>query len=345
VRRRGRFGALFVVAALTAAPVILLGVAEAHPLAPSLLRLSLADDGRVDVHWRTPTVRPIGGELIPRLPRHCRPTSEVRTKTTADRAAFEERWSVDCGARGVRGSEVVVDGLSRASTNVVIEVVAADGATARGLLHGGSDGFIVPESQGMAAAAFDFFRLGVEHLLSGPDHVLFVMGLLLLLRGRRRLISAITAFTVGHSLSLALAALGVLSLPSAPIEVAIAASLVVLALDIVRSSRGLSPGPMARWPWVVCALFGLLHGLGFAGALSLTGLAEQAIPLSLLSFNVGIEVGQLLIVFSALGLWWLASRRWRRLSRLASTIPAYVIGSLAAFWVLERTLMGLGLLE
>lgn len=326
--------------------LVLLGAAgvDGHPLAPSLLRLRVQAEGPVEVSWRTPTVRPIGGELIPRLPAHCLAGSEVTSRLSADRAAMEQRWTVDCGERGIRGSEVGVDGLSTASTNVVVEVVGADGATARGLLHRGEDRFIIPESQGLLAAAVDFLQLGVEHLLSGPDHILFVLGLLLLIRGRGSLVRAITAFTLGHSLSLALAALGLVRVPSAPVEVAIAASLVILALDIVRRARDLPDGPMARWPAVVCAAFGLVHGLGFAGALSLTGLAQSAIPLSLLSFNVGIEVGQLMIVFGALGLWALSTRLVDRLRRVPATIPAYVIGSLAAFWVLERSLGGLGVL-
>lgn len=322
-------------------------IVSAHPLAPSLLRLDVTNDGSIEVLWRTPTVRPIGAELMPRLPLRCRPLTEPRSTLSSDRRAVELRWRVDCGREGMVGAAVSVGGLSTTSTNVVVEVNRDDGTSARGLLHRGRDIFVVPLSQGSGAIFVDYLRLGVEHLLSGPDHVLFVMGLLLLIRSGGRLVQAITSFTVGHSVSLALAALGVVRIPQGPVEVAIALSLIVLALDIVRAHKELSPGPMMRWPWAVCAVFGLIHGLGFAGALTHTGLPEHAIPLSLFAFNVGVELGQLLIVAFGL-LCWRILQRWHfmsdpRLDRFQQ-VPAYVIGSLAAFWVISRTLGGLGLL-
>lgn len=333
------------VAAVVAGLLTLGAAAWAHPLAPSSLRLRVGDEGEVvEAFWRTPTVRPVGGELTPRLPSTCRPIEATRRSMTADRAAFETRWVVDCGPDGLVGRALTIDGLSTASTSVVVEVTFADGAVARGLLHRGDDRFVIPAAQGRAAVVGDYLRLGVEHLLSGADHILFVVGLLLLLRRRRSLIQAITAFTLGHSVSLALAALGVVRVPQAPVEVAIAVTLVVLALDVWRSDRGLRPGPVARWPWAVCAGFGLLHGLGFAGALAHTGLPEQAIPLSLFSFNVGIELGQLTLVVVAEGLWLGAKRLVRGQATALRWVPAYGIGSLAAYWVLSRSLTALGLI-
>lgn len=336
-------------AVLALVGVVALGasVASAHPLAPSLLRLDVNDDGSIEILWRTPASRPIGAELTPQLPTRCRPLTEPRVALSSDGRAVEQRWRAECGDVGIVGAAVSVGGLFTTSTNVVVEVNRNDGTSARGLLHRGHDVFVVPRVQGSGAIFVDYLRLGVEHLLSGPDHVLFVLGLLLLIRSGRRLVQAITSFTVGHSVSLALAALDVVRLPQDPIEVAIALSLIVLALDIVRAHKELSPGPMMRWPWAVCAAFGLIHGLGFAGALTHTGLPEHAIPLSLMAFNVGVELGQLLIVVVGL-LCWRGIRRWRflrspRFERFEQ-VPAYTIGSLAAFWVIERTLGGLGLL-
>ncbi len=316
----------------------------AHPLAPSSLRLRAQGDGRVEVRWRRPTIRPRGAELILHLPMRCRTLSAPRSEVTSDRSAVESRWTVNCGEGGLVGGVVRVDGLDRSSTNVVIEVIDAEGEGVRGLLHRGAPSFEVPRARGGTSIFADYLRLGVEHLVTGPDHVLFVLGLLLLIRRWRRLVTAITAFTLGHSLSLALAALGVVSLPAAPIEVAIAATLLVLALDILRERRGESPGPVARWPWAVCAAFGLLHGMGFAGALAHTGLPEGAIPLSLFAFNVGIEIGQVGIVVIALGLWRIGRKIIPKRLVEIKALPAYFIGAMAASWVLERGLGGLGLL-
>ena len=343
MRRRGairRRAALVVVAlwSLSVASWLDSGAAGAHPLAPSLFRLTVGDEGTVEVLWRTPSVRPIGAELTPSLPARCRPLTSPRVEVTADRSALEQRWRVDCGRDGLEGGAVTVSGLDTTATNVVVEVVRGDGASVRGLLHRGHATFVVPAAQGSGAVFLDYLRLGVEHLLSGPDHVLFVIGLLLLIRATRRLVQAITAFTLGHSVSLALSALGVVRVPQAPVEVAIAATIIVLALDLVRARREMGPGPVTKWPWAVCSLFGLLHGLGFAGALAHTGLSEHAIPLSLFAFNVGLELGQLLIVGLSLAFWRATKSRLRPLIARHDQIPAYAIGSLAAFWVLERTL-------
>jgi len=317
-------------------------VAGAHPLAPSSLHLVVARDGTVDVRWRTPSVGPVGQTLEPVLPTHCRTVERASSTMTRDRAAVERRYRVDCGAAGLVGHEVSVRGLSATTTNVIVDVTLPDGGRARALLHEGENRFLVPATQGSGAVAAGYLRLGVEHLITGVDHVLFVLGLLLLIRGRR-LLGAITAFTLGHSLSLALSVLGLVRVPTAPVEIGIALTIVILALDILRSHVGKSPGPVARWPWALCSLFGLLHGLGFAGALTEAGLPAHAVPLSLLCFNLGIEVGQLAIVGLALLLAALVGGRLPRSRLLTRLGPAYAIGSLAAFWVLERGFAAMGL--
>ena len=320
-----------------------------HPLAPSCLRLTVGADGRVDALWRIPSARPSGQALlVPQLPTHCVPLETPRAALSEDRAAIEERWRVDCGDRGLVGSTLSVHGLSTTSTNVVVEVTFADGSSARALLHRGDRSFTIPAGQSSGSVFVSYLRLGVEHLLTGIDHVLFVLGLLLLLRDWRKLVQAITAFTLGHSLSLSLSVLGILRIPQGPVEIAIAVSILILALDIVRahSSPAEKPvlGPVARWPWALCATFGLLHGLGFAGALAHAGLPDHAIPLSLFSFNVGIEIGQLAIVAVGLVFLWMVRKWIADKPRLTQQIPAYVIGSLSAYWVLARSLCSLGIL-
>ena len=198
--------------------------------------------------------------------------------------------------------------------------------------------FTVPRAAGPAGVAALYGRLGVEHILSGFDHLLFVFGLVLLVAGRRRLVATVTAFTAGHSVTLALASLGVVHVPPAPTEAAIALSIYVLAIELTRSRGSRQKGPtwLRRSPWSMAALFGLLHGLGFAGALSEVGLPEGEIPAALLAFNVGIEIGQLAFVALVVAAGWALARLPRRLPAPLVRSPAYVIGSLAAFWFFER---------
>jgi hydrogenase/urease accessory protein HupE len=177
--------------------------------------------------------------------------------------------------------------------------------------------------------------MGFDHILSGADHLLFVLGLLLLVRGLRPLVLTITAFTLGHSITLSLAALGLTNLPSSLIEVVIALTILVLALELARE-EGARESRMRRRPWVMSSVFGLLHGLGFASALREIGLPEHEIPFSLLSFNIGIELGQLFFVFGILALQRLLSGRLRAVPAWISHVPAYAIGSLSTFWIFQR---------
>jgi hypothetical protein len=186
----------------------------------------------------------------------------------------------------------------------------------------------------------------VEHILLGFDHLLFVLALLLLVKGWRRLVATITGFTVAHSLTLAAATVGWVQVPQAPVEAVIALSIMFVAVEILHQRQGRT-GIASRWPWVVAFGFGLLHGLGFAGALREIGLPDQAIPAALLSFNVGVEAGQLLfvaVVFlflrlatHAMGRWESGSDRTARLPAAATPPVSYAIGILAGFWFVERT--------
>ena len=178
--------------------------------------------------------------------------------------------------------------------------------------------------------------LGIEHILLGIDHLLFVLALLLIVNGKRRLLWTITAFTIAHSLTLAGATLGIVQIPQKPVEAVIALSILFLAMEIVHGQRG-RPGAAARWPWLVAFVFGLLHGFGFAGALAEVGLPQQAIPLALVFFNVGVELGQLLFVAAVLLLGWLLHQlKQPKLLDRAELVAVYSIGGLASFWLIER---------
>jgi hydrogenase/urease accessory protein HupE len=307
--------------------------AAAHPLAPSLLELRELGGGRYAVRWKTSLYQPAGARPEPRLPETCRRLDDP--VTTRDGTAVEERFHVDCGVRELAGQDIGVAGLDTSRTSALVRIVFADGRVVRSLVDSGSPSLTVPERESRIDVARRTFLLGVEHLLTGFDHLLFLLGLCLIVTGRKPLVLTITAFTLGHSVTLSLATLGFVRFPSSLAEAAIALSIVILAAEIVRQPAR-PDSWLRRRPWRIAFAFGLLHGLGFAGALAEIGLPANEIPLSLLSFNLGIEVGQLLFVGALLALARLAGPVLDALPAAIVRLPAYAIGSLAAFWVFER---------
>ena len=197
--------------------------------------------------------------------------------------------------------------------------------------------FEVAEEQSSWDVAKTYTIIGVEHILMGIDHLLFVFALLLIVSGWKRLIGTITAFTFAHSITLVSATMGWLSVPQAPVEAVIALSILFLAVEIIHSQQG-KVGLAERSPWLIAFIFGLLHGFGFAGALAEVGLPEHSIPHALLFFNVGVELGQLIFVAAALFVGWIVKKIFTQdLLKKGETTIAYAIGSLAAFWLMERT--------
>jgi hydrogenase/urease accessory protein HupE len=193
----------------------------------------------------------------------------------------------------------------------------------------------VQPPQGTGAVAWSYFVLGVEHILGGIDHLLFVLALLLIVRGSRRIIATVTAFTVAHSVTLAAATLGWVHVPGPPVEAIIALSIVFVASEVVHARQGRA-GLTEQAPWIVAFSFGLLHGFGFAGALAEVGLPQAAIPLALLTFNVGVEVGQLMFVAAVLALRFVGTRFLRGEATWLPVATAYGVGAVAAFWTIER---------
>jgi hydrogenase/urease accessory protein HupE len=194
---------------------------------------------------------------------------------------------------------------------------------------------VVEALPGTWQVARTYLALGVEHILAGIDHLLFVFALLLLVKGTNRLIATITAFTIAHSLTLAAATLGWVHVPAPPVEAAIALSIVFLAVEIIRSQRG-TIVLTQQFPWIIALIFGLLHGFGFAGALSEVGLPQSAIPVALMCFNIGVEIGQLIFVASVIALMKILRHLQFNWPASAKIIPPYLIGSCAAFWVIQR---------
>jgi hydrogenase/urease accessory protein HupE len=233
------------------------------------------------------------------------------------------------------GQEVRIDGLASTMTDALVRIEFIDGGEWVERLTPGTPRATIPARQGGWAVATTYLKLGVEHIMLGVDHLLFVLALILIAPNTRQLVMAITAFTVAHSITLAAATLGFVNVPPPPVEAAIALSIAFVASEIIRAREG-KVGIAARAPWVVAFAFGLLHGFGFAGALSEVGLPAGHIPVALLFFNVGIEIGQLLFVAVVLGLAAFFRLARRPLPRWAALAPPYLIGSLAMFWVIQR---------
>jgi hydrogenase/urease accessory protein HupE len=247
---------------------------------------------------------------------------------------YTERWRISRPG-GIVGAPIQIVGRAAGVTDLLARVERLDGSSQVESLPPGSAAFIVEPPLGFVQTAVTYFVLGVEHILGGLDHLLFVLSLLLIVRGLQRVAITITAFTLAHSLTLAAATLGLVHVPSPPLEAAIALSIVFVAAEVVRGLRG-SPGLTARAPWIVAFMFGLLHGFGFAGALAEVGLPQQAIPVALLTFNIGVEIGQLTFVVAIVALVALCARLRARVPRWNVWVPPYAIGAIAMFWVAER---------
>jgi hypothetical protein len=304
--------------------------AFAHALDPVLFELVERPDGKIDVTWKAPNARVPGLDLVPQLPPECKTVGEVDRHEEED--AIVSKWVIDCGGTLV-GKTVGIAGLE--STDALLRIALASGSVDRRVLGAGSPSVTVAGEPTRLDVLHDYGRLGTEHIATGIDHLLFVFGLLLLTGGTRQLLATITAFTLGHSVTLALAALQIVSVPQAPVEVVIALTIYILAVELARDV-GTRQTLLRRRPWAMAFVFGLLHGLGFAGALREAGLPANDVPLALLSFNLGIEVGQ--VAFVAVVLLGMAALRsvLEKLPRWVHRVPVYAMGSAAAYWVLAR---------
>ena len=308
------------------------GVAQAHESRPAYLEVNELAPGRYTVLWRTPTNAGMRLPVRLELPAGVRDLSPPVVRELSD-SRIETRLieSPD----GLAGKRIAFVGLQGTITDVLVRVQLANGTQSSVLVHPSNAWVEIPREQGWFTVAKTYIALGIEHILGGVDHLLFVLALLLVVRGWRRMVATVTAFTVAHSLTLAAATLGWVNVPTPPVEAVIAVSIVFVAAEIVRGMQG-RPGLTARAPWLVAFCFGLLHGLGFASALAAIGLPEQAIPLALFCFNVGVEIGQLIFVAVILAALALIHRLPLTMPRWAPYVAPYAIGGAATFWVFER---------
>jgi hydrogenase/urease accessory protein HupE len=315
--------------------------AHAHEVRPGFLEIRALAEDTFDVLWKVPANGDYRLAMYVKLPAKCDGAPSSGTFTGG---AFVERWRATCPG-GLVGERVAIDGLSATRTDVLARFVREDATTQTVRLTPEDTSFEVTAEPNAWQVARTYLLLGIEHILLGVDHLLFVLGLLFLVSSWRRLVATVTAFTLAHSITLAAATLGWVNVPQTPIEAAIALSVMFVAAEIIHQANG-RPGLTARSPWVVAFIFGLLHGFGFAGALREVGLPQSDIPIALLFFNVGVEVGQLLFIAAVVTVLGLASRLmgkdvegergpWRA-EALIRTPVAYVVGSTAAFWVVQR---------
>lgn len=321
--------------ALTLCIISLPAVLRAHALDPAYLELATLQDNQWRVSWRVPDVSGQPMQIGVDLPESC--AGSTPPPPVFDGRGWVTGWVVTCPA-GLSGGLLGIPGLDLTSTEALVRYELRPGETQVHRLTSAAPVFIIPADPGLADIFISYVALGVTHILEGIDHLLFVFALVLLIRERGRLLWTITAFTVAHSLTLAASVLGLVTLPPPPVEAVIAFSIVFLAYELTLPPEARDQIAM-RFPWVVSFAFGLIHGLGFAGALREIGLPQGDIPLALVSFNVGVEIGQVLFIAVVLIIGYLARRfvpllqgAHLRLDRVAG----YGIGSVAAFWVIER---------
>jgi len=306
---------------------LLATAAWAHEIRPGFLEITETGPTSYEILWKKPAVGDGALAIDPRFPDGC--TFRQGLAELRDGAAFVH-GSLTCpdGLTGVR-----IAGLETTITDVLVRVRRESGAEETWLVQPAAPSFVLGHSPGLGARVLSWTASGIEHILGGADHLLFVLGLLLLVPSRRALLATITSFTAAHSVTLGLATLDVVHLPTRPVEAAIALSILFLGPEIVRRWRGDTSFTL-RHPWVVAFVFGLLHGFGFASALTGAGIPRDEVPLALACFNVGVELGQLAFVGVALVLGALAMRiPWPSWAR---RVPGYVVGSVGAFWFYDR---------
>jgi len=305
---------------------------KAHEVRPGYLELKETGTDNFDVLWKVPARGNMRLGIYPLLPDNCEAKSRIVTRTVG--GSFSDQWSVSCPG-GLTGHSIYIDGLSGTLTDTLVRISLLDGTSRVSRLTPAEPMFLIPATPTWTQTATTYLGLGVEHILLGIDHLLFVLALLLLVQGWRQVIITITAFTAAHSLTLAAATLGLVNVPQSPVEAVIALSIVLVAAEIVHRQQG-KQSIAQQWPWAIAFTFGLLHGFGFAGALNEIGLPQQAIPLALLFFNVGVEIGQILFIAGVFVVWMMLKPVLVRLPKVVEYAPAYAIGIVAAFWTIER---------
>jgi len=302
------------------------GIAFAHEVRPAFLRVVETGANQHQVTWKQPVISGRRLKITPVFPDHCR-LGERRLRRAAD--TVTESFTLQCDLS--RGT-IRLDGLERTLTDVFVDIRSAEGEVRTALIKPSDTVMSLDGPQ--ASPARDYLRIGVDHIIYGWDHLLFVIGLTLLVRPKQ-VFGVATSFTLAHSITLAGTALLGWSLPGTPVEILIAASIVLLAIEILRKVKG-RPSLSAKRPYLVGFLIGLIHGFGFAGALAEIGLPQGTELLALLLFNLGVELGQFAVVAAGLALLWALAKWLPRVKPKVEIASAYALGTVAMFWVVQR---------
>lgn len=302
-----------------------------HEMRPAYLQIKQKKANQYEVLWKIPRVEEKVIGLKPVFPSWFKLEQKIPSSESGTGALFIYQVNTN---RDIHGMPISIKGIETTMVDVLVQVDLLNGEQFSMMLQPDNKNAVIPQNENAFDVIKGYFLLGVEHILSGIDHLLFVLALLLITKGGKKLFITVTAFTLAHSITLSLSALGYVGLPGPPVEAVIALSIVFLAVEIIREQQGI-PTLTSKKPWLVAFTFGLLHGSGFASALAAVGLPQQNIPLALGFFNVGVEVGQILFILVAMVVIKLISikKEW---PYLIKKIPAYSIGSLAAFWLIER---------
>lgn len=311
----------------------------AHEARPAYLEIKETAPNQFSVLWRTPVLAGMRLPIVLQLPEDVKNLREPSVQELAD-SMIEHRW-IDAGPNGLAGKRIEFAGLQATITDVLVRVEMLDGRKTTTIVHPSQPWVEIAATQSTLGVTGTYIVQGIRHILFGADHMLFVLGLLLIVKDRWMLLKTVTAFTVAHSITLAIATLGYAEVPVVPLNAAIALSILFLGPEIVRSWRGETSFTI-RHPWVVAFAFGLLHGFGFASALTSAGLPRHELPLALVSFNVGVELGQIGFIGLILAL----ERSFRilevRWPRWVEALPGYTVGSLGAFWMIQRVTLLFG---
>jgi hydrogenase/urease accessory protein HupE len=329
MRRIGNYLAAFLLLLCTG----LSNLAQTHELQPSSMEVRQLTSERFEVIWRAPVYYRKKHPAQLQLPDTWKTVGQPSIRQLPDAALH--RHVVDVPGGVINNAVIRFAGLESTITDVFARFVWLDGSETTAIARPSQPWIKIIAQRSAWQVAWDYTVLGVDHILSGFDHLTFVLALLLIVSGLRRLLVTVTSFTLAHSITLAAATLGVLWVPGPPVEAVIALSILFLASELVKVNSGL-PSLTARYPWVVAFTFGLLHGFGFAGALGEVGLPQNEVPLALLMFNVGVELGQLLFIAIILSITLLVKRLHREWPSWVRQVPAYGIGGIAAFWLIER---------
>lgn len=308
--------------------------AMAHESQPGTLEINQLTEDRYDVIWRAPIYYGKPHPAKMQLPENWKDIVQPTERRMVDSIVFHR--VVDVGTKSVEGAILHFPGLESTITDVYVRLTRLDATMMTAVVRPTSPFIELRGQRSWSNTTITYTSLGFQHIMLGVDHLLFVLGLLLIVSNRGMLIKTITSFTLAHSITLAIATLGYASAPLAPLNAVIALSILFLGPEIVRSWRG-QTSLTIRYPWVVAFMFGLLHGFGFASGLSTTGMPKAELPFALLFFNVGVELGQLVFVFAALALarsFKVLEVRW---PVWAEAIPGYTVGSLGAYWTIQRT--------